>query len=98
MDLIVHLHLLKRCSYRCKHCFAHFDSGKTLSVDIWKAVIDTIALDRRVTRFNLAGGEPLLFPDLYELVEYIHQKGKERYRLSPMAVCSKKHCGWVQFP
>jgi radical S-adenosyl methionine domain-containing protein 2 len=74
MDLVVNLHLLKRCNYHCGHCFAHFDSAEPLSVDGWKAVIDNIALDRRVVRFNLAGGEPLLFPELYELIGYIHQK------------------------
>lgn len=77
MDLVVNLHLLERCNYHCGHCFAHFDSAEPLSVDQWKAVIDTIALDRWVTRFNLAGGEPLMFQKLHELIEHIHQKGKE---------------------
>ena len=77
MDLVVNLHLLERCNYHCGHCFAHFDSAELLSVDMWKAVVDAIALDRQIGRFNLAGGEPLLFPALYELIEHIHQKDIE---------------------
>lgn len=74
MRYVVNLHLLEQCNYRCKHCFAHFDSGTVLSVRDWKAIIDNITESIAVSRFNLAGGEPLLYPGLDELIEYINAK------------------------
>jgi radical S-adenosyl methionine domain-containing protein 2 len=72
---VINLHLLESCNYRCKHCFAHFGSEKMLSVRDWKQIIDNITEKTSVSRFNLAGGEPLLYKGLDELIEYINYKG-----------------------
>jgi len=71
---IINLHLLEKCNYYCKHCFARFDSYKQLSAQDWKRIIDNITEKTHVCRFNMAGGEPLLYQGLDELIEYINAK------------------------
>ena len=71
---IVNLHLLESCNYSCLHCFAHFDSNRILTLEEWKKIIDNIASSNLCSRINLAGGEPLLYPQLNEVIEYIHNK------------------------
>lgn len=72
----INLHILEGCNYHCKHCFAHFGSHKTLSLDLWKKIVDN-CLKFPVSEFNLAGGEPTLYKDLIPLAEYIRSKGKK---------------------
>ena len=74
---VVNLHIIEACNYHCKHCFAYFDSTKLLSLEDWKLIVDRISSTIPVKRFNIAGGEPLLYPKLYELVQYISKKGFE---------------------
>ena len=74
--MIINLHLLDACDFRCTHCFAHFGTRKTLSCKDWRTIVDNIMESINVERFNLAGGEPLLYGGLAELVEYIRSKGK----------------------
>ena len=87
--MVVNLHLLDACNFRCAHCFAHFGANKTLSSGQWKAIVDNIMEDMAVERFNLAGGEPLLYSGLAALADHIRARGSEvslitnGYRLSP---------------
>jgi radical S-adenosyl methionine domain-containing protein 2 len=72
---VVNLHLLDACDFRCAHCFAHFGADKTLYCGQWKAIVDNILNGMAVERFNLAGGEPLLYSSLEELAEHIRSRG-----------------------
>lgn len=65
------------CNYRCKHCFAHFGNVKNLSLDNWKKIVDNCCNGINVNCFNIAGGEPLLYKELTDLVKYIRLKGKD---------------------
>jgi len=76
-NLVVNLHLLEKCNYRCVHCFSLFNSPEILSLSDWMKIVDNILSCSSVKRLNLAGGEPLLLPWIYELAGYIHQKGVE---------------------
>jgi len=69
---VINLHLLENCNYCCKHCFARFNSGRPLTVRDWKRIIDNITAETPVSRFNLAGGEPLLYQGLDEIIDYIN--------------------------
>ncbi|GHU15821.1 radical SAM protein [Spirochaetia bacterium] len=75
--LIINLHLLDACNYRCGHCFAHFNMPKVLPFEQWQRVIDNIISHTNVKRFNLAGGEPLLYRELDQLIQYIASKNIE---------------------
>lgn len=71
----VNLHLLEGCNFKCKHCFAKFDSCKLLGFKDWKHIIDNcLTSSINIEGFNLAGGEPLLHPDLGRIAAYIKSK------------------------
>ena len=76
-DLIVNLHLLEQCNFRCLHCFSHFGSPDPLGFSGWKKIVSNILESNCVRRVNLAGGEPLLLPWIWELADYIRQNGAE---------------------
>lgn len=73
----INLHILEACNYSCRHCFSHFDSGRTLSVDEWKQIVDNCRKGINVCEYNIAGGEPLMYRKLPELVRYIKQTGAD---------------------
>lgn len=74
-EIKVNFHLLEPCNYRCKHCFAHFNNHHLLGLDDWKKIADNCCRNKAVKAINIAGGEPLLYPKLRELAEYIYNKG-----------------------
>ena len=63
------------CNLRCKHCLS--DSGKPspneLNTEEAKGLIDTLA-EMKVFTINFSGGEPLVRPDIFELLEYASEK------------------------
>jgi AdoMet-dependent heme synthase len=77
-DFFIQWHLTERCNLRCSHCYQSGSSGDELSTAEALAFIDeaaeTIAAwsllyDLPFTAgFNVTGGEPLLRPDLFELL------------------------------
>lgn len=70
----INLHILEACNYKCKHCFAHFYSKKTLKEEDWEKIVDNCINSINVSAFNIAGGEPLLYKDLSRLIKYIYNK------------------------
>lgn len=71
----INLHILEACNFRCRQCFSKFGTGKLLPVEDWKKIVDNCIAGVDVTEFNIAGGEPMLYPGLAELVKYIRNKG-----------------------
>lgn len=71
----VNLHILEPCNLKCKHCFSHFGSSKILPLGSWKRIVDNCVSSEMVDGFNIAGGEPLLYPDLEGLIRYINSLG-----------------------
>lgn len=63
------------CNLRCKHCLS--DSGKPhpkeLNTEKAKRLIDTLE-KMKVFNIDFSGGEPLIRPDIFELLEYASQK------------------------
>ena len=74
---IVVWNITRACNLKCVHCYNDSGAGKPsneVSTDKAKEVIDDLA------RFGVpsvlfSGGEPLMRPDLFELVEYAVGKG-----------------------
>jgi len=71
--------LTKRCNLNCDHCYldANFRGGfrsDELDTDQCKRVIDQIAEVNPNAFLILTGGEPLLRPDIYELIRYAADK------------------------
>lgn len=71
----INLHILETCNFRCRQCFSKFGTEKLLPVKDWEKIVDNCIAGADVTEFNIAGGEPMLYPGLVELVKYIRNKG-----------------------
>ena len=77
---VFNLHLTNACNYRCVYCFGKFPCEKPLALQGAKRVIDNVCRyfqTKAVTdgRINFAGGEPLLYPYLDEVIGYAHEQG-----------------------
>lgn len=71
----INLHILEACNFKCRQCFSKFGTKKLLSVKDWEKIVDNCIAGADVAEFNIAGGEPMLYPGLVELVQYIRDKG-----------------------
>jgi radical SAM protein with 4Fe4S-binding SPASM domain len=74
----VQLEVTGRCNLDCEFCYykgirSHI-RGEELTLQQIKTIIDKTA-DAEVFRVQITGGEPFLRPDLYEIIEYIHERG-----------------------
>lgn len=66
--------ITNKCNLRCKHCGAiSLIKQDTPENKNWKKVIDYV--NGFVDNITLLGGEPLLFPEIEELIEYAHSLG-----------------------
>ena len=75
---IINFHITDACNYTCKHCFADFKMKDMPFTDA-KKVIDSIEaffLENEIEngRINIAGGEPLMYRRLDDLIDYIAEK------------------------
>lgn len=71
----INLHILEACNFRYRQCFSKFGTEKLLPVKDWEKIVDNCIAGADVPEFNIAGGEPMLYPELVELVQYIRDKG-----------------------
>ena len=74
--LKVFVDITYRCNLRCAHCFtdSHSMDQNELSTEQFFSLIDQME-EMGTMMLALAGGEPLLRPDFYEIVAYATQKG-----------------------
>lgn len=71
----INFHILEACNFKCRQCFSKFGTEKLLPVEDWEKIVDNCIAGADVAEFNIAGGEPMLYPGLVELVQYIRNKG-----------------------
>lgn len=71
----INLHILETCNFKCRQCFSKFGTEKLLPVKDWEKIVDNCIAGADVDEFNIADGEPILYPGLAELVKYIRSKG-----------------------
>lgn len=74
--LFAHIELTKKCPLLCSQCYCNFDAEKTGEIK-WeecRKIIGEIG-DWGVEQILLTGGEPLLYPYIYECLEFIKLKG-----------------------
>jgi heme b synthase len=74
---IIAWEITRSCNLSCAHCRASAEFGHyagELSLDQIKAVVDDIVTISNPI-FILTGGEPLMRPDIWEIVDYVHEKG-----------------------
>lgn len=60
------IHLDGRCNYHCAHCFDTCLPKEYMTPEMWKPYLQYLC-SIGVTKINLAGGEPFLYPHLEEM-------------------------------
>ena len=72
-------HILDDCDQRCKHCYIFQDESElqTMNLDDMELVLDNcIRMCERTNRkpyFSITGGDPILHPNFWNLVERLHE-------------------------
>ncbi len=76
LKLAVNWHMLERCNYRCKFCFAKFMGVPELCRNLEKSkrIISRLH-EGGIEKINFTGGEPLLCENLGELIKYTKELG-----------------------
>jgi MoaA/NifB/PqqE/SkfB family radical SAM enzyme len=70
--ILAHIIPIRRCNLSCTYCNEYDDFSKPVAVDVMKARIDDLArLGTSIVTFS--GGEPLLHPELDELIAHIRK-------------------------
>ena len=76
---VINFHITDKCNYHCRYCFAKFHQ-QDLPLEDAKRVVDAVrdyfvANGIEDGRINIAGGEPMLYPHLEEILCYIKESG-----------------------
>ena len=75
----IYFYLTEGCNLRCRHCWVapKYQSGSNsypaLDLDLFKSIIEQ-AKHLGLTGVKLSGGEPLLHPEIKEILEYIRSE------------------------
>ena len=65
-----------RCNMKCPVCYADSEArGRDVPIEDIKRIIDHIAGKGNIRQFILIGGEPTVRDDLFEILDYIREKG-----------------------
>ena len=73
----IYFYLTEGCNLRCRHCWiapkyqSEGNSYPALDLDLFKSIIEQ-GKSLGLTGVKLTGGEPLLHPQINEILEYIH--------------------------
>lgn len=78
----IDISLTEQCTLKCKNCnmfMTHFKNPKAQPLSVVKEDIDAyFAVVDYVRRFNVLGGEPMLYKELALCIEYIGQRYRNR--------------------
>jgi len=71
------LHVVEHCNLRCTHCcnMSPYVAERTLSVAEIERLCSVMAEQLRVDVFKIMGGEPLLHPEITEVIHAIRRSG-----------------------
>jgi MoaA/NifB/PqqE/SkfB family radical SAM enzyme len=68
------VYLTHRCNLRCLYCSSPYRDTPELGTAEWRAVIDQLA-ELGCRRIGILGGEPLLRPDVGEVIDHVRARG-----------------------
>jgi len=72
--IMAHLIPIRRCNLSCKYCNEYDDFSKPIPLDVMSRRVDLLA-DLGTTITTLSGGEPLLHPELDQIIERMRARG-----------------------
>src|SRR5437879_2096603 len=72
--IMAHIIPIRRCNLSCTYCNEYDDYSKPVPVPVMFERLDQLA-DLGTTIITFSGGEPLLHPDLDELISHVRGRG-----------------------
>lgn len=72
--LMAHLMITRRCNLACGYCYEADRDSPPVAIEVLRERVDHLARLRTVF-VTITGGEPLLHPEVVELVRYIRESG-----------------------
>jgi MoaA/NifB/PqqE/SkfB family radical SAM enzyme len=72
--ILVHIIPMRRCNLACTYCNEFDDVSEAVPLTEMKRRLDLIA-DMGTTVITISGGEPLMHPDLDEVIRHIRRRG-----------------------
>jgi pyruvate-formate lyase-activating enzyme len=79
-NVLAWLEPTKRCNLYCEGCYSRNEKGSDKSIEQIRSDLDVFTRNRRVDSISIAGGDPLVHPDIVEIVRII----REEYGLKPV--------------
>ena len=80
LPLLVNWNITYHCNYHCAHCYSRSEQHIEANADLRRKILDKL-VHYQIPFVNLGGGEPLLLPDLFDIVIAGKKKGV-RFTLS----------------
>ena len=68
------LDILRGCNLRCQACYNHLESRTKPLAEV-QAEVDGLLRLRRLQSISIVGGEPLLHPELCDIVRFLRHRG-----------------------
>src|ERR1700757_448753 len=72
--LLVHIIPMRRCNLACTYCNEFDDNSKPVPLQEIKNRLDVLA-DMGTSIITISGGEPLMHPELDEIILHIRKRG-----------------------
>jgi MoaA/NifB/PqqE/SkfB family radical SAM enzyme len=72
--ILVHIIPMRQCNLACTYCNEFDDFSKPVPLEEMKKRLDILA-DMGTSIITISGGEPLMHPDLDEVIRHIRQRG-----------------------
>lgn len=70
------IEITDKCNLNCPVCFAQTDSSFSLPLENVKEMIDLyVKCEGKPEVLQISGGEPTIHPDIFEILEYVGEKG-----------------------
>ena len=96
--VLAHLIPIRRCNLSCAYCNEYDNSSKPIALEVMFRRIDRLA-EFGTSIITISGGEPLLHPELEEVIRHIRKRGMiagmitNGYLLTPARIQSLNHAG-----
>src|SRR6266853_4054186 len=72
--ILVHIIPMRQCNLACTYCNEFDDFSKPVSLEEMKKRLDILA-DMGTSILTISGGEPLMHPELEEVIRHIRKRG-----------------------
>src|SRR5215470_172593 len=72
--ILVHIIPMRRCNLDCGYCNEYDQVSKPVQIDEMKRRLDYLAA-MRTSIITISGGEPLMHPELEEVIRHIRKRG-----------------------